>query len=346
MSEQEIIDICNFKINKKLLKSPTHTIFVDGTSCTKKSTILSKTGIETTKVQYHANTKNPDTYFPSLIGYIATGINNQNCGKPHFNDRSPLNVLEWRILWKIMDNYMKTIGNKRPNLKIPKIFELFDNYKNIFLSLKNSYYYQYFRSKINGIAFIDSNVERCDELRCLRNENTDLQRSQWLFYTDLQNLMYKTLYPETYIDMAWFNTNNTDIVVDGIAKWLVNLLDEITNRNIQITQPPICKFKLPTIKYDYNLSNINAHIYRSVGRNGCKRIVNSDDNIICTKSIPGYLNVKNFDTPDNTLYSINAVDFENLIDKRQFYYNDNSENDKFNESTIIEDSLDISDMFE
>lgn len=297
-SEQQIIDICNARINKKLFRAATFTLFIDGTSCTKKTTILTRTKRPVTKIQQYINVKNPDTYFPSTIGYITTGLNTQNCDGPRFNDRSCLNTLEWHILWKIINNYAANIGNVRPpswkHLKpsssswnmdtsedVSLSTTLMLKYFKIFEALRNAYYYHNFREQFNGIAFIDTNVGRCDELHSLRNEATDRERASWLFYTPLQNLMYKTLYPESYIDMAWFDdiTSSSDIIVNGIAKWLTNTLDEITNNCGGMNYPivPLCQLKLPMIPHDYTLSNINTHMYRNIGRIGCKIIATSNN---------------------------------------------------------------------
>lgn len=85
------------------------------------------------------------------------------------------------------------------------------------------YVYAYFRSRINGVSLIDTDVERCD-LRTIRNESSDVERSLWLFYTPLQNLIYQVLYPDAVIEMIWFDSCATDEVVAGIADFMNDLL--------------------------------------------------------------------------------------------------------------------------
>lgn len=229
------------------------------------------------QVQRFVNSVNTDSFFPSTIGYIASGIVTQNHGEPHFNDRSFLNVLEWNLLWKVMDDYNNRLGNAAPDENDPEINSLLEHYRTLFENLRESYYYRFFRKAINAIAFIDSNVGRCDLLRLSRNEGSDRERSYWRFYTPLQNLMYTTLYPDAHIDMAWFDDLDTfadpDTTQEGISAWLVSLLQYLVERNQGRLAVPCVNYKLPRLKHDLNLSNITTHEYRSLGRFECRNLM-------------------------------------------------------------------------
>ena len=98
MNAHDIVEICKCRVNTREFIAPTHTLCVDGTSATRKSSVLTMTGYPVTKVQRFVNSLNPNTFFPSMIGYVASGVNLQNCGTPRFNDRSYLNVLAWYVL--------------------------------------------------------------------------------------------------------------------------------------------------------------------------------------------------------------------------------------------------------
>lgn len=232
-----------------------------------------------------------------MVGYISSGLMDQNTGTPHFNDRSYLNPLEWKLLWKLMNDYVDRFGNQYPCETNAEIREALDSYRKAFRELKESYFYKFFRSHINAVALIDSNVERCDALRARRGEGSDVERSQWKFYTPLQNLMYKELYPDCYIDIAWFDDYNTSDVVKSIAYWLTDMLVKVAS-NMKVNAPHI-EFKLPVPKQDLNLNNVSTHVYRSKGRVEVKNLMNQDackDNdvpeTVSLKSYaPKYLNV-------------------------------------------------------
>ena len=156
----EVVNTCTAKVNASLFSARTNTITVDGTSCTKKTSTLDATGRPVTKVQRHTNAKNADTYAPSVIGYLMAGMVNQsNDKRAKFNDRSPRNVVEWYVLWKLMALYVAMFGNVRPHPNIPHMTKYLELFKSMFSALKSWYVYHHFRSRINGIAFIDSN--RC-----------------------------------------------------------------------------------------------------------------------------------------------------------------------------------------
>lgn len=306
MYEQEIINICDAQIDRDQFRAPTRSLCVDGTSATKKTTVLERTGQPVVKIKRMTNVFDRNTYFPSMIGYIAYGINSQNRGEPHFYDRSHLNCLEWNVLWRVMDDYVRKVGNVRPMLGDARIAALMDRYRKIFESLRESYYYRRFREQINAVAFVDSDVDRCNELRALRNQGSDQERSKWLFYTDLQNLMYRTLYPGAYIDMNWFNAP-TDTVVNGVSKWLVQTLREISTTRATAAVP-LMPYKLPILDHDYTLSNITTHVYRSLGRLACKKIKDPNDRTSLLDYVPSYVDVSNATNVDGTTSSYPAKD--------------------------------------
>lgn len=293
---QQIIEICDSRVKYGALRGPygmddgartnksfaSLTLCVDGTSATRKSTVLGLTGLEVRKVQRFATSRNTDTYFPSMIGYIASGINQQSTGelrKPKLNDRSYLNVLEWNLLWRMMDDYVQRMGNTDPWVTDggPK---LMNEYRTAFKNLAASYHYRYLRQKFRSIAFIDSDVRRCDMIRMRRNEGNDRERSSWLFYTPMQNLMYETLYPMAHVDLAWFShielgDDDRDLVVSALSVWVRRLAYCALNRQeLSDAYVPHRSFKLPSTidpTKDYCLRNIEVHTYRAFGRMVAKR---------------------------------------------------------------------------
>lgn len=274
----KVLDVCQDRVNVAdiVATAATNTICLDGTSCTKKTSILMATGYRVTKVQQSHPTHNPDTYFPSLIGYISAGLEDLCNVQPHYNDRSPLNVLDWYILWHAMDKFMRQFGNVRIDVDTnPGHAEFVDEFIGVFTKYRTVYYRELLNKTVTCIAIIDTNVDRVDELRCRRNQGSDASRSKWRFYTQLQNIMYQTLYPDRYIDLAWFDDDSlysTATVVCGVASFLNTIL------NLLIQKPstqlvsffPQCK--LPTLRTDYSLNNADTHIQRAAGRWTCKML--------------------------------------------------------------------------
>lgn len=265
--------LCNEKIDRDALLehglcASNNVLCVDGTSATKKTSILQRTGHQVTKIQKLAKFKNINRYFPSMLGYICTGLRTFKFGTMRLNDRSPLNPLEWHVLWCCMSDYFVTNGNVYPT-------DL-SKYESTMRKLKNSFFYEFFSKKINCLAFIDSNCARCDETRAKRNEGSDAQRSKWCFYTPMQNMMYSVLYEGRIIDMAWFDEFSTEDVCMGISMWLRDLTNDMAKLDID-RSVPLPKFSLPINHpdMDYASENMKAHAHRCIGRVGCK-IINGE----------------------------------------------------------------------
>lgn len=218
-------------------------------------------------MQRHHRVQYPDSYFPSMIGYIHTALFNIATTPRHFNDRSPLNPYEWHVLWKLMS---ATITRQSS----------YQSAKESLMLMKNTYYYQDLRSKFNGIAIINSNCDQVDALRAQRNEGSDKERSKWKMYTPLQNLMYQILYPDLYIDLAWFEDCSTDDICMGIATFLEYAIKHKPSKlDCSLAQRLIeSNVRLPSAKIDYVSMNFDTHCYRQMGRVYTKAAVN-DDNV-------------------------------------------------------------------
>lgn len=296
-------EACAEIVKAALLNADTHTITVDGTSCAKKTSVLAATGAPVTKVQRQFNAKNADTLGSSMIGYVCAGMTNQSLDRrPKFNDRSPLNVLEWHVLWKLMDAYVRRFGNARPDTSVPGVSEFLQEFVDAFETLRAWYVYAYFRSRINAVALVDSNVDRCDLLHETRDEGSDKERSRWLFYTPLQNLMYRVLYPHAVIDMMLFDGCAADEVVAGVGDFMNDLLATVSARpSCDLSAVPV-NLAPPVVAVwgrDLNEHNISAHVYRSIGRAGVKRILRPESPAFDLSAYtPDYLTVDGVTGPD------------------------------------------------
>lgn len=178
-----------------------------------------------------------------------------------------------------------------------KFYTLFDN---IFKCHGDSYIYKKFRSQMNGIAIINTNTVMVD-MRRNRKEGTDKESSEWEFYTDLQNRMYKILYENLYIDLNWFLWRNIDLetIQKGVSIYLKFLLNDMpgkwTHENAQkyLSQSHI---KCPIQKnVDYTTLNMETHVNRTIGRIGCKTIVTPtiDSELCLRKSVQSNLIIGN-----------------------------------------------------
>lgn len=280
-------------LNTDIFPGANHTLCLDGVSCAKKTTILTHSLVESnSREQYHQVVKtqqlhrfvNADCYFPSMLGYICTGLQSLNAGSPHFNDRSPLNVIEWHILWRCMGDFSHRYGNVRPDNNTHE--ESMALYRSIFENLRQADFYKSMRSKINCIVLIDSDLNRCDRLHAKRNEGSDMERSKWLFYTPLQNLMYKTLYPEAHFDWATLPENHHSDMIELLANTLNKAVDALACRigsislcgensdGSKMTREtiPLPSGSLPVSSQDLYLMNYTTHLYRSTGKVLSRRI--------------------------------------------------------------------------
>lgn len=294
ITEQDVVDICNKRVNVSKLTAKNATLCIDGTSCTKKSSILEATQQKVSKIQRVNGVRTTNTYFPSAIGYISVGVNNLKCGGARFEDRSPMNVLDWIVLWRIADDFLLKFGNVAITQTSKEMRQALSEYKELFAEYKNWYVYKMFSCDINTIALINSNTAVCDELRYSRNEGSDKQRSTWKFYTGLQNLMYEALYPGLIIDLAWFGVADADDVVSGIAIFLNSVLQTLATRP-NLDHARLISRKLPSLKEDYTLLNATTHVYRSIGRWGAAVLMDQEEDL--RFRIPGYLNVENIKHP-------------------------------------------------
>lgn len=272
---------------------------------------MAQTKYPVSKIQRLVNTRNVDTYFPSMIGYVTSGTISMCTGDYHVNDRSPLNCLEWRLLWRVMDEYVNRFGNIHPDTLIEHGDVSIESYLNevraMFRALKGSYFYDMFRRDINALAIIDSCTNRCDMLHMRRNESSDMERASWKFYTYFQNLMYRELYEGTYIDLNWFNHINDSSVVKGISHFIRFCMDKLKEFNIGTTV--INKFHFPeklpsTSKIDYNLENMKTHVYRSIARVNCRLLMESTNTVAATAVAASTTTTTTTTTNNNSLKSI------------------------------------------
>lgn len=247
---------------------------VDGTSCCKKTSILAATGIpDVLKVQKNRKFVNANSYAPSMLGYISTGILDiMSATEPKFMDRSPLNVLEWHFLWKFMDKFYTMFGNMLPDVENDeRHIDFFNEFDRLFIDLKN-YCYIYSRW-LDVVCIIDSNIDRCDGARMRRNVGTDYERSNWKFYTFMQNRMYSVLHK--CIDLVWFDSENMECaeVVVVIATYLRNVVTKFPKLSQRHHGRMDFALPVPVNDVDFTLKNYSTFVYREIIRQSAQNTI-------------------------------------------------------------------------
>lgn len=320
-SIQEIVEICKNRVNLDLLLAKNSALCVDGTSCCMKSSILAHSNRKVSKNGRINSSRNADTYFPSLIGYITSGILNLYAGGPRYEDRSPINVLDWCILWKLLDNYVRKFGNVAPDETHADMSNTLREFTEIISLYKNSIAYKEFSKHINCIALVNSNTDQCDVLRYARGKNgkvgnSDIERSSWKFYTWFQNFMYIQLYPDLYIDLAWFEDTDLSDVVSGIATFLNYTLDSVASKPVDYAQ--LINRNLPTPPEDYHKTNMETHIYRQSGRFRSRELACTNNGSFVDQ-IPQSMNVSNIVDSYGIIYPpIYAIDISSPLKDSTF----------------------------
>lgn len=260
----EVIALCRRQVDTDRLKAPTANLCVDGTSCTKKTSILALTGrmaLKTSRMAGVSN-ENTDSYGPSMMGHYSAGKYEVLGSLLHMHDRAPNSAHIWYVYWSLF-NILRNQGNLDyfPDYVLTHVRMVFD-------SLRDSHIFDRITcQQFNTIALVDSDADRCDRLRTNRNCGSDVERSAWGIYTPLQNCMYQALYPGLYIDLAWFGPTDDDVVVRGVAKFLIEVQDGLVMRFGEPTgRPPFTLLGMPTAGEDLTLINMRVHMERSLGR--------------------------------------------------------------------------------
>jgi hypothetical protein len=244
---------------------------VDGTAACFKTTILEQLreqGYQVQKINKVSTSSNINTLGVAAMGYITRGIRLLNSSVVTFLDRSPLNPLQWHVLWSLFDLYVKTFKNVRPSeIKHTEDWKIFEGeFRERFQMLQNSVWYKDFNNHIQGIAIIDSNTEYVRTRMSRRNRSSDTERSQWMFYPELQNLMYQILYTKCF-DIADYDEPLT--FQNAVVQYLKDVAEEL--KTAETTFFPTT-YHLPVHSLDLPWLNLHSHVYRTLGKAHVKQI--------------------------------------------------------------------------
>lgn len=273
---QKLVESIGFSF----LNSTSKWLCIDGTSGCFKTTIINKISqtrnIPIFKVQNEIPIMVPNSHPASCLGYIYSGLLSQSeSNHSTICDRSFLNTYEWSsFIWRVLGTYNREFGNVDPReLYNCEEFILFKQniVKNAEKLLKFEPYKNN-RSKINCIVIINDDCKKVDAIRMNRGEGSDMDRSEWKFYTYFQNLCYSLLYPNSCINLNDFDTD-LNTILDGICRFVNLCLDYLNeNNHIKIHQP--IKLKKVSFLNDYTSRNLETYNYRAEIRAKANAIIN------------------------------------------------------------------------
>lgn len=319
MSANDVCRECCQKVNvDAVFKTNTPRIVVDGTSGCFKSSILQATSLPIYKVQHYNHIRQFNSFNLSYVGYSFSGLVDLSCAgaKRSVQDRGIFNQGEWKILWHLMGEYKKQFNNTPLDTNNTRIDQFMAMFRDTFFSYSKSTVFEFFRNKMNMLIIINSNHEYVDNVRKARNQGSDIMRSDMSFYTQLQNEMYKVLYPECILDIGYFLSKgySTNAIIAGIAEYINVLLKKQPHTNTSL-DPIAVQLTVPTVKDDLYMLNMTTHVYRNVLRQKSKEISESDQ--IVRNSIPATPGViVTFDT--DTLITISENDEEETENELNF----------------------------
>lgn len=211
--ETDIVDdiintnISFFENTKKNIKVP--IVSVDGTCCTGKSTLCSRN--VHIKTNYHMSNIGMNTNSASAIGYYFHSLKlmcdfvklHKKSDKLVLSDRTPWNNILWSLIWKMIviikqqqqhdykyieesNSYsiMNDICNRR--VYTDKILNMWK----MIMSIPHSSLMKELVCSTLTVFIVDSNEKGTrDRLKC-RGTGSDVERSHWDYYIDVQNYAY------------------------------------------------------------------------------------------------------------------------------------------------------------
>lgn len=283
------IEIFN-KLQKLPLQfsSNTKSFCVDGTCCCFKSTILES--LPSMKVNNFTNAKNHNSNNADMLGYLFRGLSFAQCKNATIFDRSPVNVMDWHVLWPLLESYYKTFGNVRPSSSLNGYDLWLSEFKNVFTNLKNSWSYKFIRDNLNCIAIVDSDYIGVEHRLFARGNQSDMDRAMWTFYIPLQTEMYKILY-DTVIDLNNFAGSPKEEIIIAIQTYfrlILNNLETLESPNVL----GINKYQGVPLKIDLTELNYNAHVQRTHSKSIAKLLKENIPYIqTMNECIPNFINI-------------------------------------------------------
>lgn len=270
------IDFSKFRGNNR-------TVCLTGTSGTKKTSMLLRTG----KLVHKTRGDLVDTYAPAAAGAVCSGMEALLKGGAHFEDRTPYNCYYWHVLWLIMNHFFQKYGNVPFDLDNPNMYADYLWYCDRFVELRECDLFTHFDQDCNTITIIDTNIARCDSTRAARGQGSDVERSNMKYYTFLQNLMFVKIRDDgvNVFDLAEFDDGRTtvDAVIGGAARLLEFALNYLNITNtIPATIPIDDDYDIPsTIQPQQTLLNMYAvHGKREWARWICRTILTGEKEVL------------------------------------------------------------------
>lgn len=276
----EVFEICKEKVDLSKLKANNQCLCIDGTATCFKTTITDVLRKKHNRIIYKVQTKskfaskNINTHALAMMGYMDKGtLDIYNCNVPHYGDRSPLNPFDWNFIWRYMDKMKSRFGlNFDIDKDMGNAKDILDELNVEIEEAKNHDLYLYYRKRFNILVLIDSNCKEVDERRRLRDEGSDTERSNWGFYTFIQNIVYSKLYEGLFIDLSWFKCCKSDII-DGLVRFFEYSLNSIVGKADYAFIEKCNRIELEKsrINIDYATENMKSYVSKiSLKEESCK----------------------------------------------------------------------------
>lgn len=228
----------------------TRCICVDGTCAVGKSTLLQKTMENTTKIissekisDYYNNFISRNSHVSSSIGYLFTGLKLMQEKPYSVWDRTPYNNLTWNRIWCIISdvccNDVSLYEKEGQNLSYNKLWQ-WSKYANCMHPCVSGFLARCAKT----FLLIDSKEEQAQTRLRNRACKSDVERSFWPKYIQVQNYFYINLwneYPDAYclIDVGLYRDLFECCALKGDDKAYFDCLHDCISNIIEGTMAEI-----------------------------------------------------------------------------------------------------------
>lgn len=251
--------------NESPLRKMTATWTVDGLSACGKTSTYKDTIIR--KSNNHMALIAHNTHPSSHIGYSFTQLKMQMNNAHSIWDRNAFNNYVWLKIWSCI-SYAHKFKCERVPLNVMR--RVFDEL--------NSDTIRFFGDAAANIIVVDSNEESARSRLAQRNENSDLHRSNWLYYQQVQNYFYARLthdFPDKFclIDINWFDGSLH--LMQNVIRCLIESESITVNDSFAppLFEPLVCDVKKGFLKYEYEKYERMRPIQTLSFTHGAKRLL-------------------------------------------------------------------------
>lgn len=211
-------------------------------------------------VHYVARNTHPSSCLGYLYSYIKNmdSIGNTEPDKFYMYDRMPINAIMWNNIWRMiglaMDDDLNDIDSIDDG-KRKSLFKLTDYMAN---NIMNTY------GRLGkNIIIIDSDIELAKSRMMARGKGSDVERSSWKNYIQIQNYAYKMLqfrWPNLYylIDLSDYNGD-----ISSMHKDLKSIIGKLM-KTIKLEPSPFTFAPLADTSHVISCGDVEKERYRPI----------------------------------------------------------------------------------